>query len=253
MRVRLQSQYRSTDVVSKQALPGDEELKRIQGVFQTSQRTIEALQRATRFDVIKGLPTSSEMKKLSDAASSTFRFDPAAYNKLIGGFEGSQEAIQRLAQSVQANQKALERISKSLEVSESMSKLSSVVGNPRVLEAIQSGLKVDRVTFNFISAASAGAGEIDVSAAISISSEESVDLSTLAKLYGELPDKNRRELRNRVLGVLLGLLVYLNRLYEQKTHEAMGALLGLCLLLLYLHTAVLDALDILEEDERVSD
>lgn len=235
-------------VVSTRRFPGDEELRRIQRVFQAYQKTIEALQGATRFDdVIKGLPTPSELKNLSGAAS-TFRFDSAAYNELIRGFEGSEEAVQRLSKSLQANQEALERLSKSFQASGEIDKLSSVVRNPRVLEAIQSGLRIDRVTFNLISAASAGADEIDLGAAITISSEEPVDLPTLVGLYADLQDKNRRELRNRVLGVLFGLLVYINRLYEQKAHEALGALLGLWLLLLYLHTAVLDALDVLEEE-----
>ena len=174
---------------------------------------------------------------MARTASSTL-LDSPGFKEAIRGFQVDLEAMRRLSRTVLSSQAALDNISVAFPL------------NRDALDALRHGFQVDRATLAYITAEAAGAGSIADAfrAAMASRSEEPLSLATLIRSYGELPGKNRRELRDRLVAVVVALAFYIDRLYQQGTHDGVFALAGLLVTLLFLHSGVVNALDVLEEE-----
>lgn len=216
-----------------------EAIRRLTSSLAVDQKTIDALSRAAVPDpsVFEGLRNAIRINLDAAGAASTLLNSPGL-KEAIRGFQVDLAAIQRLSMNVLASQAALDKLSGAFQV------------NRDALDALRHGLQVDRATLAYITAEAAGAPIIADAfrAAMASRSEGPVSLPTLVELYSELPGKNRRELRDRVVAVVVALAYYIDRLYQQQgTHDAGFALAGLFVTLLFLHSGVVNALDVLEE------
>jgi hypothetical protein len=230
-------------VVSKSpfAVSG-EALKRLQKGFQVDQKTFDTIYRTVPFDpaIFKVTEFPIQFCEEDARAASVVRFDSQKYKELMGNFSVSQEAVKRLSESFQVSQAVLDKV-------------SGFQIDPEALYAIQRGLQVDRVTQRYVSEAAgatigAGAALNSFRVAMESDAAELVSLPTLVELWSQLPDKNRRDLRDKVVGIVVLIGSYIYCLNQKGTTEAAFALAGLFVALLFLHSGVVNAFDVLEEE-----
>lgn len=232
----------------------DEAIARIRRRFATNQEAVSRILDRQRLDpdVLARIGGSVQLDpEVLDRLAGRVQLDPVALQRLAGRFQLDPALLERIGGRFQLDPAILRRVAGDFRPDPAaLERLARALGTNTLdyaaLEVTRA--EIQRLNQNQEELAEAlDADILSVEAATGGTRGDSA--SELVELYESLSAADRRRLRDRLLAVVVSLVVYIDRLAVQQGRQAAFALAALLLTHLFLYSAVLDALDTLEEEE----